>query len=236
MLDVLKRIYLSPEWLQDFTHILAYITFTSVSLILIKANKSNFREYGFLIPEDPGGYLSISLILALVYVLITIFLPGNVGGFEAFPAFPATYVFAGAAESLLASVASESVFRGYIQTNLTKAYGFLQALLISSVMFALCSFSFLSYVGLDTAIVFSNSLFFLFQGIFLGVFFQRTGTLMCPITFYTAVSFMYYFTPLKPVATEPVNLLLKITAYIILSPLSHFLLVQRAKLKQSNQF
>jgi membrane protease YdiL (CAAX protease family) len=229
MLDVLKRIYLSPECLLDLTHILAYITFTSVSLILIKANRSNFREYGFLIPEDLGGYLSISLILAVVYVLITIFLQGSVGGFEAFPASPATHVFAGTVESLLASVASESVFRGYIQTSLTKVYGFLQALLISSVMFALCSFPFLSYVGLHTAIVFSNSIFFLFKGIFLGVFFQRTGTLICPITFCTGLSFIFYFTPLKPVASEPVNLLLKIMAYIIISLLSHFLLAQRAR-------
>lgn len=236
ILDVLTRIHLRPEWFQGLTHSLVYMTFTSVSLILIKVSKSNFREYGFLLPEDLGGYISISLILALVYVLITIFLPGSVDGFEAFPAFPATRVLGGTVESLFASLASESVFRGYIQTIFTKAHGFLKALLVSSVMFTLYNFSFLPYTSFDMVIIFSNALFFLFQGIFLGFFFQETGTLICPIMFYTTVSFVYCFTPLKAVTTESINLLLKITAYIILNPLSHFLLVQRAKLKRLMNF
>jgi membrane protease YdiL (CAAX protease family) len=215
---------------------LVYIVFTSVSLILIKTSKSSFREYGFLIPEDFSGYVSTSLVLALFYILITIFLPGSFSGFEAFPSVSATHVLRGTIESLLASVASESVFRCCIQTTFKKTHGFLKALLVSSVMFALYNFQFLSYATLDTVIAFNNVLFFFFQGIFLGFFFQETSTLICPITFYTAVSFVYYYTPLKAVTSEFVHFSLKITAYIILNPFSHFLLRQRVKLRHFNKF
>lgn len=231
IIDALKFFVLLSGWLQDLAYMLAQVLFICASIVLIKAEDSNFEEHGFLIPNDLNGYLSISLILALVYVFITIFLPGNLMGFEAFPASQPFYVSAGVMNSLLTSVASESVFRGYIQKNLTRFYGFLQALLIASVMFALYKFPFLSYVGLDAATIWYTALFFLLEGFFLGFFFQKTGTLICPITFYTTISFLQYFTPLKVVTTEYTIKLFNIAAYTTLGPLLYLLLILRARMK-----
>jgi membrane protease YdiL (CAAX protease family) len=236
IIDALKFFRLVSGWLENLAYILPQILSICAFIILIKAENSSFQEHGFLIPTDLNGYLSISLILAFVYVLITIFLPGNFMGFEAFPAAPPSYISAEVMSSLLASIASESVFRGYVQKNLTKFYDFIQALLIASVMFALYNFPFFSYAGFDTATIYYGALFFLLEGLFLGFFFQKTRTLICPITFYTTISFLQYFTPLKVLTAEYTIQLFKIMAYIILGLLLCLLLTLRTRMKRAANF
>lgn len=238
VIDVLTYVYLLSGWLQHFVYILAQMLFAVVSILLTKVKGGGFRDHGFLIPDDLSGCLSISLFLALVYVLTTIFLPGSLMGFEAFPPASISYFSLEVLNSLLASFAIESVFRGYIQTNLTKAYGFFPALCISSVMSAVHNFSFVSfsysYTKPDIVIVFYTLSFFT-EGIFLGFFFQRTNTLVCPIVFGTVASPLYRFTPLKvpqKLMTEHMSSLFKVIAYIILVPLVQFLLAKRSEMLQ----
>jgi hypothetical protein len=227
MVNALKNFRLPYEWLYHFLWITVQVTSLSITIILIRKSKSNFQRYGFLIPEDFNGHLSLSLSLAFIYVIMTLFLPGNFTGFEAYPPNSTLYVFTRVMETLLVSTVNESVFRGYIQTNLM-SYGFLKALWISSLMFAIYSLS--SFLYLDAAITFYNLLFFLMEGIFLGILFKKTGTLICPISFYSTVSFLYYFTPLKLIAIEYIVILLKTAAYPILVPILYLLLRHRAKI------
>jgi len=236
-IDALKYFQLVSEWLQSLVYTFAQILFICTLIILIKTENCNFQDHGFFIPDDLSGCLSISLILAFVYVIVTIFLSGNLLGFEAFPASPLSQVFAGVINSLLASIAVEGVFRGYIQKNLTTFFGLSKALLISSLMFASYSIPFLSYLGLDSATIIVNALFFVLEGFFLGFLFQRTATLISPITFYTAISFLQYFTPLNVVTTEYTIRFFQIMAYIILVQLLHLLLILRThQLKSRGRF
>lgn len=214
MMHVLVYVCLSPECLQRFIYIAIQIVYLGVVLQLIKHENSDFKDHGFWWPENLGKYVSVSVLLALVHVFITVFLPGNLVGFELLP--PVPQVSLEFMEILLASLASESVFRGYIQRNLTRAYGFLPALSVSSLMFSLYGLQFPLLPGFDLTFLFTNILSFFIAGIFLGFFFQKTRTLICPVTFYGALLLLYRFTLIKAVTTEYVSLFFDVFAYVSL--------------------
>lgn len=147
--------------------------------------------------------MTISLFLAVLYVLIVLFVPGGMAGFEAVPGALISWDLLFAASSiLLAVVAAETVFRGYIQTNLEKAYGFSRALIAVSVMFILYMLPIASYFTADPASVINSALPLLGESVFLCFFFGETRTLLCPIAFATTITLLETFTPLVPTIIE----------------------------------
>ena len=234
-IDILASIHLIPEWLQLFAHAAIHVVFIGASIMLIKAEGSSFREHGFWLPNNSSRYFSISALLALVYILITLFLPGSIMDFEAFPAIPLPSVFLEIVSILLTSLATETVFRGYIQTNLTRVYGSFSAICISSLMFALYKFPLSWLPGLDTTSVLYNALSPFIASIFLGFLFQKAKTLACPVTFYAALLLLSSLTPLRANTTGIMTLFFEATAYIILTLLLHLILLKETETPQ-NEF
>ena len=213
MMHVLIHVYLPPDWLRHFIYLTVQVVFVLVSALFIKWEDSDFQEHGFWWPESPGKYVSVSMLLALAYIFITIFLPGSVMGFELLPPIP--QISLEILGALLTGLASESVFRGYILRNLTRAYGFLPALCISSVMFSLHRLPVPSLPTLDPVYILTDTVSLFIAGIFLGFFFQKTGTLVCPVTFHV-VLLLNYLMPFKAATAGYVALYFRAIAYTFL--------------------
>jgi len=215
-----------PEWLRTGVYFSTQILLLCISILFIRTENSSFRGHGFLLPEGAGMYVSASVFLALLYIIITIFLPGSLTGFEAFPtAIPPSGFLLVVVNILLASTATETIFRGYIQTNFTKAYGFFTALLVNSVMSTLYLFPLSSVADTSSTIVFYSLLSLFAESIFLSIFFAKTKTLLCTATYSTIASLLYNFTPVKAITTEYAPLILVIT-YVFLAPLMYLLVLK----------
>jgi len=221
-----------PEHLQPFIHLATQISFACIPIILMKVEGSGLREHGLLIPKAAGRHFSMSILLAVLYILITVFLLGSITGVEASPTIPISFnLFLTAVSILLASIATEIIFRGYIQTKLTNAYGFFPALLISSVMSTLYMFSLPLYAEVNsTPLFYVLSLFA--ESIFLAIFFKKTKTLLCPITYSASASLLYAVTPLKPIAAEYTSMIL-VLVYIFLTPIMQLFWIDEEEMVES---
>ena len=190
-----------------------------ITVLLVRAEGSDFREHGFHIPKRANRLLAISLFLAVLYVLIVIFVPGGISGFEAVPGVAISWKLLFTSGSvLLAVIATESVFRGIIQTDLENAYGFSVSLTVVSIMFTLYMLPITLYFTVGSGELLRQSLPFLANSVFLCFFFRETKTLLCPIAFATTVALLETFTPLEPTAiayTAAVSLI----CYIFLVPI-----------------
>jgi len=174
-----------------------------IAVLLIRSEGSGLRKHGFLLPKRASRLLTISLFLAVVYIVIVLFVPGGMSGFEAIPGASISWGLLLAVGSvLLAVVAAETVFRGYIQTNLESAYGFSRALIVVSVMFILYMLPIASYFTADLGKLLNLALPLLGESVFLCFFFRETRTLLCPIAFATTVTLLETFTPLVPTTIE----------------------------------
>ena len=220
---VLSR-YMSPV-LAENLHVILYMLLIGVLILFIRLRGENLRDYGFLIPKNLLAYLSLTAFLAIIYLLITVFLPGGIVSIVAFPVPSFFILISDTMSCFIAYIATESIFRGYIQTNFKQLYGFIYALLFSSVTFAFYNFPL--FLNGDAALIPYKFLSAFSKGVFLGVFFQRTKTLMCPIIFLTATSFLYYFTSLKAMASEHLILLTETAAFAILIILAYTLVEKR---------
>jgi membrane protease YdiL (CAAX protease family) len=198
---------------------LASLGIVLITVLLIRVEGFGFREYGFLIPRRANRLLAVSLFLAVVYVLVVIFVSGGISGFEALPGAPISWglLFSGGSV-LLAAVATEAVFRGYVQTALEKSFGFYVALVVVSVMFTLCMLPFTLYFTADWGGLIRLSLPLIAESVFLCFFFNETKTLLCPVAFATAVTLLMTFTPLEPTAVEYMTLV-SLICYFFLVPL-----------------
>lgn len=221
---VLIYIHLAPDWLQHITRLVTPIICVVVSILFIKWQGSDFQEYGFWWPEPekPEKYLFVSTLLVLAHVFITVFLPGSFMGFELLP--PTPRIPLEIMVALLTGLASEIVFRGYILKNLTIAYGFLPALCISSIMFTLQKLPFPSLSTLSSIEIFTSIISLLLAGIFLGLLFQRTKTLVCPVTFHVAL-LLSYMVPFKAAVTAEYALVFEVIAYAFLTIALKFIVV-----------
>jgi len=195
-----------------------------IVVALIKKESSDFREYGFWLPQDPKKYVFLGIFLASVHMMITVFIPGTLQDFEVLPPTLSEAPLQ-ILTIILTVFASESIFRGYILRNFTKAYGLFKALFISSAMFSMYRFSLMSLFQ-SSLIDESKNLPPLFiMGIFLGILFCQTKNLVCPVTFYVSVLFLHCLTPLHPMISECYGLFFEIVAYVIL--LSLLLIIVR---------
>ncbi len=223
-MHVLIHFFMPPYGIRALIYLAIQVISLSVSVLLIKRKDRDFQEHGFWWPENPGIYIAVSMLLAMLYGFITIFPPGSFMGFELSPLnsqLPLEIV-----NALLAAVASESIFRGYIQRDLTRAYGFLPALCIGSVMFSLHAIPLTSIPELDSNYIFTEISSLFIKGVFLGLFFQVIRTLVCPVTFHV-VLLLQNLTPLKAAATGYVALFFQVIAYSFLTLLLYILLEKK---------
>jgi membrane protease YdiL (CAAX protease family) len=197
---------------------LASLGIALITVVFVKADGLGFREHGFHVPRRADRLLAISLFLAVVYVILVIFVPGGMSGFEAFPGTPISFdlLFTGSSV-FLAVIAAETVFRGYVQTNLESAYGFSTALIVVSVMFTLYMLPITMYFTAGSTELIRLSLPLLAESAFLCFFFRETKTLLCPIAFATTVTLLETLTPLQPTAIEYATLV-SLMCYIFLVP------------------
>jgi membrane protease YdiL (CAAX protease family) len=201
-----------PEQLRPSVDLTVQITYIIVLVLLIGKENSSFKEYGYLWPEEAWKYVAISLLLAVWYSFATVFIPGLFAGYDVFPSLPSTEVFLAILLVLVASFTSETIFRGYVQSKLTELGGFPLALFATSMMFTLYELPLLPF---NLSRFFFDVLSLFVVGIFLGILFYRTKTLLCPMIFYFVISILKTLTPVKPVTSESSEVFLEFIALAV---------------------
>jgi membrane protease YdiL (CAAX protease family) len=197
---------------------LASFVILLIPVLALRFAGGGFRERGFVIPKRANRLFSVSLFLAFVYVLVVIFVPGSVSGFEAGPGVPISWGLLFSAGSIVLAVfAAEAVFRGYVQTGLEKAFGSYVSFAVVSVLFTLYMLPISVYFIADSAEVIRLALPLLAEGLFLCFFFRETRTLLCPIAFAATATILVAITPLEPTAVEYTTLF-SLICYIFLVP------------------
>ena len=209
----------------DVANLVVNIIYLSVFLVLIKKEGLGIQEYGLYWPEDCEKHIFTALLLAFVYSIVTVFLAGALIGFRASPRTASSSVSFQIVVTLLMAFVGESIFRGYIQGNLAKAYGFPLALSLSSFMFSLHRLP-LPLIGSSSLMSgFDTAMSFFFMAIFLGFFFKTTMNLIGPVTFHAVVLLLNHFMPLAAIKTDYV-LLFDVIAYIFLVILLNVVVVR----------
>jgi len=197
---------LVPKWLQSSIYLEVQIISFGVTVLIIMHKGSSFRDYGFSLPHGFFRFLYVSILFALIYILLTLFLVGSYMSFKALPPITFSQFMWGITSAIFLSIASESVFRGYIQTTLTKTYGFSTAVFISSVMYSIYSLPLLQLPRFTSTYILTSIVSLLMGGIFLGFFFNKAETLLCPIVFRMAVLILRNSTTLEVATTGYVTL------------------------------
>jgi membrane protease YdiL (CAAX protease family) len=197
---------------------LALLVTALIPFLFLRAEKLSFGQHGLVTPKGARRLLTMSLFLAVLYSLIILFVPGGASGFEALPAVPLSsdLLFSGGSV-LLASLAAETIFRGYAQTELTNAYEFFTALIVVSAMFTLYTLPVTLYFTSDPATILGQLLPVVAESVFLCFLFAETKTLLCPIAFSATATLLQTFTPLQLTTIEYSTALAVIT-YAVLVP------------------
>jgi membrane protease YdiL (CAAX protease family) len=220
MIGVVFYAFSFPGGLQSAVYLAVEIAYIAVLVSLVNRENSSFGGYGFLWPEETLKYVAVSLLLAVFYSFITIVLPGIYAGYDAFPSASIMGSLSIILLSLVVSFTVEAIFRGYIQSKLTKLSGFPRALIATSVMFALFTVHFLPF---DFSSFFFEVLSLFIMGVFIGVLFYRTRTLLCPIIFYFGASVIGSLVPVEAAGSEYLSLFFECVAlamsYLLLSVL-----------------
>jgi len=219
-----------PEGIRDLSKAVVQISIVAIFTFAIILSGSNFGEYGFKWFEDSRKQMAISVFLAGIYIVITLYLQGLIIGFESWTPPPLPQVFVEFAKALIAGFATEFAFRGYMQGKLTKAYGFLPALYISSFLFSIHNLRFLSVYTSPLDYVFGEIIPLLILGIFLGLFFQRTKSLVGPLSFQTAKEFAYHVIPTTTPPYTYIKLIFEIIAVMCL------ILLMNVSISKRNRF
>jgi len=210
---------------------LASFAITLITVLIIRFADRGFGDRGFLMPKRANRLFSVSLLLAFVYVLVVIFVPGSVSGFEAAPSVPISWgLLFSAGSIILAVVAAEVVFRGYVQTGLEKALGSYVSIAVVSVLFTLYMLPVTAYFTADSREVLGLALPFLAESLFLCFFFRETKTLLCPMAFAATATILETITPLEPTAVEYTTLA-SLLCYIFLVPIMQMFI---AEVKEQN--
>ncbi len=223
IINALVYMFSFTERLGGYLFLMAQIFYTTLLVLVIKKENSSFSEYGYSWPEETDKYILSCLLPAISYGVITIFVPGSFTGYYLFPSESSTEIFLMILLAFAASVTTETIFRGYIQGRLTKMIGFPRALFATSLMFALFATPLLplNLFGFLPEVL---SLFVL--GVFLGVLFYRTKTLLCPILFYFIILILKPLTPIEAVSSQYAELFLGLVALAFASLLLSLFIVK----------
>jgi membrane protease YdiL (CAAX protease family) len=210
---------------------LASFGITLIALLVIRFSDRDFKKHGFLMPKRANRLFAVSLLLAFVYVLVVIFVPGSVSGFEAAPGVTISWsLLSSAGNIILAVVAAEVVFRGHLQTSLEKAFGPYASIAIVSILFTLYMLPVTLYFTAGFAGVLGLALPFLAESLFLCFFFNETKTLLCTIAFAATTTILETITPLEPTASEYTTLV-SLMCYVFLVPIMQMFV---AEVKEQN--
>ena len=211
-LDLISNTNPSLSWVSTF----ALFVTALIPFLFLTAERSSFGQHGFVTPKRARRLLTMSLFLAVLYDLIILFVPGFSSGFEAIPAAPVSWnLFFTSGSILLASIAAETIFRGYVQTELANVYEFFTALIVVSAMFTLYTLPITLYFTSDSATILGQLLPVFAESVFLCFLFAETKTLWCPIAFSATVTLLQTFTPLQA-ASDQYATLLPIITYAVL--------------------
>jgi membrane protease YdiL (CAAX protease family) len=195
---------------------LALLTTAIIPFLFLRAERLGFGQHGFVTPKGARRLLTMSLFLAVLYCLIILFLPGGASGFIALPAVPLSLdLFFGGCSILLASIAAEMIFRGFVQTELAKVYEFFIALIVVSAMFTLYTVPVTLYFTSDFATILTQLLPVVAESVFLCFLFAETRTLLCPVAFSATVTLLQTFTPLQATPSES-SAALAVVTYAVL--------------------
>jgi membrane protease YdiL (CAAX protease family) len=195
---------------------LALFVTALIPFLFLTAERSSFGQHGFLTPKGARRLLVMSLFLAVLYGLIILFLPGGGSGFEAVPAVPLSWnLFFAGGSILLTSIAAETIFRGYVQTELANVYEFFTALIVVSAMFTLYTLPITLYFTSNSATILGQLLPVFAESVFLCFLFAETKTLLCPIAFSATVTLLQTFTPLQAASSQYSSLLAVITYAVL---------------------
>jgi membrane protease YdiL (CAAX protease family) len=203
------------EWVRHLAYIATQIGCLLVFVVFVKHDDSDYEEHGFVLQEDAANQFLASIFLAIAYIFISISLPMLLIGYTDWSPIPGSLALLEIVKALFTSLAAEAVFRGYIQKNLTKAYMFLPALYISSSLFSFHRLPLASLSWLDTSGVLIEIASLFVGGIFLGFFFQRTDSLLGPVTFQTALLSVHAILHARADITPYTRLTLEITSYVL---------------------
>jgi len=185
--------------LSELFYLMIQIAYVILLLFLIGKESSNLRRYGYIWPEETRNYVFCSLLLAISYSLVIIFVPGIYIGYYVFPSPSLALVSSSILQALVISFANETIFRGYIQSKLAKMVSLPIAIGTTSIMFALFNSLIIPF---DPSHFFFEVLSLFVLGIMLGTLFHKTRTLLCPVTFYFIILFLEQLIPVKAMTPE----------------------------------
>jgi len=213
-----------PEIPVSYTYIFyfaIYLASLATFLFFVKLRKSSLSEHGFKEPANTNQCLILSVSSIIFYLTVTL-LPGFIWGFSS-PPYPHTFFYFvfSILNAVIVSLATESIFRGYILKNIIAKRGFFASLYASSIMFSLYQIPIPTLITMGTdhiiTYIFTDIMPIFAAGLFLGFFFYKTGwSILGPIIFRTGI-LLYLFLP-PVMATPPwwMKLTFEVTAYACL--------------------
>lgn len=182
-----------------------------IVLLMIIIRRKNLQTDGlnYLWPPKIHKHFLVYIALALTYAIVIIFISGLSKSYYIYPFVSINESLSLGLPAFVNSIARETVFRGFFQNFLKKERGFIFALLATSFIYSLYSFSLLS---LNIYNLLCEIIYFFTLGIFLGILFNRTETLLSTTIFFFAISFFSRITPVKAQITEFESLLFHFVA------------------------
>jgi len=169
-------------------------------VIFTKLTKSSFKKQGYKKPTyiktSKCIFLSLSFVVIYLLIILAQGLFGSLGSLR-IPTSLYSLLFRIAIATIF-SLASESIFRGYIFRNLARNYGFFTSLYASSLLFSLHKIPINDIINMTTdgiiIYIFTNIAPALAAGLFLGFFFYKIGwSLVGPLIF--RMGFLLFFEP-----------------------------------------
>jgi membrane protease YdiL (CAAX protease family) len=225
LINWLLNLFSIAELLRQSIYIIVQFFHFLLLILVIKKEKSNLMRYGYFWPKNMHKYILVSLMLALVYSFVVIFVPGIFEGYYIFPSPNFTLIILVVLQAIVVSLASGAIFYGYIQSKFRKIIGSSSAFVITSILFALYMLPGFPF-GFLQALYGFLSLFIL--GLFIGFLRYRTRTMLCSTIFYFTFLILKFITPIKGIASEQIMLSSELTA-LGLSSILLLILVERRK-------
>ena len=238
-------VYIRPHATSIYLLFLA-IPATSLAIFILftKLTNSTLRRQGYRKPTtiETSKCLLLAAVFNIIYILAYLF-PGFSRGsldYEGISTAPLLF-FHRIASAVLISLASESIFRGYIFRNLVRNHGLFTSIYASSILFGLYQISIRDIAGiltLEKLIIYVLTRIFpaFAAGLFLSFFFYKTGwSLLGPATF--RMGFQYYLDPLpivSPADSPPwwTALTLDMTSYVVFILILEFTIMEPRYLRR----
>ena len=221
-------LYISPPILLIYLLFLAIPAISlAIFVLFTKLTKSTLGKQGYKKPTilKTSKCLLLSVVFILIYLFIYLFPGISTGSFHFIGISTDPILFTHRiASAILISLATESIFRGYIFRNLVRNQGFFTSLYASSILFGLYQISIRDLTGITfegmVIYIFTRILPAFAAGLFLGFFFYKTGwSLLGPATF--RMGFQYFLDPLpiiSPASSPPwwMALTFETMSYVVL--------------------